>query len=399
MSDPNDTARKGGPEAVRAEYDNVVTLGSLKGFVFQGSGAISPPPMLIKDLLPLEGIAFLGGQSGAGKTFVGVDCALSLATGTDFFGRPVKERCGVVILAAEGRSMIAARIEAARQHRAPHLETLPIAWAAEIPELMADADIKKYGAQLACVGKEFEKKYHVRLGAVIIDTVVSTFDLDDEDHNSEAARTIRKMRALGKACGGALIMPVHHYGKTVATGLRGGSSWRAGADVVISVLADRDDTTGDVKNRRLAVAKARDGAEGPIAPFTLPWVQLGVDEDGELFGSCVVAPVLGRSSISERTAPVGKVNRAVRTFRDAFGEVIDTNGVEIVVMGNGPRVRAARVQDVRAQFDRRYATGETESGQRSEAARKAFKRALESLAAQFATETQGGVEWIWAIER
>jgi hypothetical protein len=398
MSDPNDTARKGGPEAVRAEYDNVVALGSLKGFIFQGSGAISPPPMLIKDLLPLEGLAFIGGQSGAGKTFVGVDCALSLATGTDFFGRSVKERCGVVIIAAEGRGMIAARIEAARRHRAPHLETLPLAWAAEIPELMADADIKKYGAQLACVGKEFEKKYHLRLGAVIIDTVVSTFDLDDEDHNSEAARTIRKMRALGKACG-ALIVPVHHYGKTVATGLRGGSSWRAGADVVISVLADRDDTTGDVKNRRLAVAKARDGIEGPIAPFTLPWVRLGIDDDGEPFGSCVVEPVLGRSPIPERMASTTKVNRAVRTFREAFAEAVDASGAEIVVMGNGPRVRAARVQDVRTQFDRRYATGETETGQRSEAARKAFKRALESLAAQFATETQNGVEWIWAIER
>jgi hypothetical protein len=397
MSDPNDTLRSGGPEAVRTEYDNVVALAAVKGFIFQGTRRITPPAMLIKGLLPIEGIAFVGGQSGAGKTFVAIDCALALATGTAFFGREVTEPCGVVIIAAEGRGGLEDRLEAARLHRAPHRERLPIAYAAEVPELKTDGDIKKYGAQLACVGKEFEKKYHLRLGAVIIDTVVSTFDLDDEDHNSEAARTIRKMRELGDACG-ALIVPVHHYGKTVATGLRGGSSWRAGADVIISVLADRDDVTGDVKNRRLAVAKARDGVEGPIAPFSLRWVQLDVGEDGEPFGSCIVEPMFGRAPMAERVAST-KVNRAVRTFRDAFAEALDTNGTEIAVMGDGPRVRAARVQDVRAQFNRRYATGEAEAGQRSEAARKAFKRALESLAGQFSTETRDGMEWVWATNQ
>jgi len=58
-------------------------------------------------------------------------------------------------------------------------------------------------------------------------------------------------------------------------------------------------------------------------------------------------------------------------------------------------VRAVLVADVRAQFDRRYATGEGEAGQRTEAARKAFKRALERLAGQFATEVQQDREWVW----
>ena len=56
---------------------------------------------------------------------------------------------------------------------------------------------------------------------MILDTLASVLEMQDEDDNSEAARAIRKMRELGKLSG-ALIVPVHHYGKSVTTGLRGG---------------------------------------------------------------------------------------------------------------------------------------------------------------------------------
>src|SRR5208337_5237287 len=84
--------------------------------------------------------------------------------------------------------------------------------------------------------------------------------------------------------------PVHHYGKSDAAGLRGGSLWRGGADVVLSVIADRNELTGKVAGRELALAKARDGFEGPIAPFTLRRHDLGTDDDGELFGTLIVEP-------------------------------------------------------------------------------------------------------------
>lgn len=395
MSDPNDTLRTFGADAVRTKFDTI-GLGSVADFIFQGDADLIPPPMLVKGLLPFDGIAFIGGQSGAGKSFIAVDLALALATATPFFGRAVREKVGAVILAAEGRGMLAARVEAARLERAPNERRLPIAWLAEIPQLMSPAEIKKFGSRLAVLGRHFKTEFSVRLGAVFIDTVVATFDMEDEDDNSEAARAIRKMRELGNACG-ALIVPVHHYGKSITTGLRGGSSWRGGADAVLSVLADRDDTTGEVRNRRLALAKSRDGAEGPIGRFTFRPVQIGIDCDGETFGTLVVEPILGRTPISERAVRAMKENRGVRTFREAFTEALDVCGTDIAVLNDGPRVRAVRVQDVRTQFDRRYANGETTAEQRSAATRMAFKRALDQLAGQFATEVKAdGVEWVWA---
>jgi hypothetical protein len=407
--DPNATAVDHGTEAVLVEFDRQTTaskpgFGALKDFIFQSDVSLVPPPMLVRGLLPFDGIAFVGGQSGAGKTFIIVDLALALATGTPFFGRDVHERVGVAIVASEGRGMLPARIEAARLNRLPDKMKLPIAWSAEIPALKTGADINRFASRLRLLDEKFRKEFLVRLGAVVFDTLAATLDLEDEDDNSEAARTMRKLRELaGLVCTrdgdnqgkSPLIMPVHHYGKSATTGLRGGSAWRAGTDILLGILADREDTAGVVKNRRLILDKTRDGVEGPIASFSLRFVRLGVDGDGEPFGACVVEPILGHSGIGAKAAAASKDNRSIRTFRDAFAEAIDANGKDILVMGTGPRVRATLVSDVRTQFNRRYATGEGEVDQRTEAARKAFKRALERLAGQFATEVQEGNEWIW----
>jgi len=394
--DPNATAIADGPQAVRREFDSGST-NSTPDFTFAGDVEIEPPRMLVKHTLPYEGVAFIGGQSGAAKTFVVVDLALSLSTGIPFFGRAVKERVGVVMVVAEGQSMIAARIEAARQAKSPATLRPPIAWITNLPSLKKDAGIKNFARQLRAVDRRFQSEFRVRLGAVIIDTVAATFDLDDEDDNSEVARTIRKMRLLGNAIG-ALIIPIHHYGKAATTGLRGGSGWRAGADVVISVLADRDGLTGKVKAlRELAVAKSRDGIEGPIAPFTLRFITLGVDEDGEAFGSCVVDPVLGRAAqVAARAAHAPMESRALRTFRDAFATVASRSTTAIEVAGTEETARAVRVQDVKQEFNRRYATGEGTPRQQADAARKAFKRILEKLPSEFATQNRDNEEWIWA---
>lgn len=100
---------------------------------FDGDASASPPPTLVKKLLPLTGVAFLGGQSGAGKTFVAVDLAVALASGSSFFGCPVQERVGVVILAGEGGDTLASRVLAARMARGMDWR-LPIAWM-DVPDL------------------------------------------------------------------------------------------------------------------------------------------------------------------------------------------------------------------------------------------------------------------------
>ena len=71
-------------------------------------------PELIRDLVPHPTIGFLGGQSGAGKTFVAIEFAMCVMTGADFVGHKVEKSGGVIIVAAEGEHTLEDRIAARR---------------------------------------------------------------------------------------------------------------------------------------------------------------------------------------------------------------------------------------------------------------------------------------------
>jgi hypothetical protein len=82
-------------------------------------------------------------------------------------------------------------------------------------------------------------------------------------------------------------------------------------------------------------------------------------------------------------------SKSLRTFRDAFTEALDTSGKFIHVRSDGPQVRAANVNDVKWQFNKRWATGESDPQKRSEAQRKTFDRLLKSLPPEFVTGVAG----------
>jgi hypothetical protein len=101
---------------------------------------------------------------------------------------------------------------------------------------------------------------------------------------------------------------------------------------------------------------------------------------------------------SAKTKTTRKETKAVLTFRDAFIEAVDANGSIIEIRGNGPKVRAVDVAKVRAEFERRYATGEADPEKCAAASSKAFRRTMAELPPQFATETRDNRELIWKVE-
>ena len=249
---------------------------------------IVAPPMLVKRLVPKDGICFIGGQSGAGKTFILCDMAVSLASGADFFRHRVREKVGVVILAGEGLSTIKRRIRAARSVKSGD-DALPIRWWGDIPNLKEKTGFDATVRRLRASAKIFREKYGVRLGAVFLDTVAACFAMKDENDNSEATEVTKILAALGRAVG-CVVIPVHHYGKGQETGLRGASAWRGNVDAVLSVTCNRNQVTGATSGHFLSLAKTRDGEEGAVAPFALKSFSLGTDEDGEAITTCYVAP-------------------------------------------------------------------------------------------------------------
>lgn len=375
------------PETVKGEP-------GIPGVTFDGDAPIEAPRMLVKGIIPFDGIAFVGGQSGAGKTFVAIDLAVSLGSGEPFFGRKVCERVGVVILAAEGGGTIANRVHVARNAKAIG-EILPIAWTANVPDLSRAKELPALIRNLRGIGARFKESHGVRLGAVIVDTLAAAFGLEDENNNSEAARALRQMHAIAMGLG-VVVIPVHHYGKGEETGLRGASAWRAGADVVVSVTAERNQTTGKVSNRRLSLAKSRGGEEGEISPFELRFVELGRDEDLEPFGACYIEPTPGAGGAKGSGAP--KASRAARVYLEALESVLRAKGATARPFGAaGPEVFAVDRGGVRSEFYKRWPADGDSEAKRAASKQRAFRRGEAELsdAGAIRTRESGTSTIVW----
>lgn len=325
---------------------------------FDGGADIMPPPMRVKGVLPFSGVGFIGGQSGAGKSFLACHLAVCVASGEPFFGRKVKERCGVLYIAAEGGATIAARILAARKTTAPEADGLPIAMGTSCPDLRAKGGWEWLAALIEAATEWMRARFGLPLGLIIIDTLGAALGMDDENSNAEANAIVRDLRALADATE-TMVLAVAHYGKTAETGLRGASAWRGGADVILSVMADRNETTGAASNRRLSLAKSRDGVEGPISGFELAEFRLGVDEDLQSVTTCTIRPVDAPAA-----SPGAKLNPPERSYLAAMAAL--ANKSELIRLDDGREIAALDRETIRTEFNAGWSTG-------GDARRKAFR--------------------------
>src|SRR5262249_19135342 len=150
--------------------------------------------------------------------------ALCLGSGMAFFGHKIVERVGTAFVAAEGRALIPNRFAAALA-KYKITDKLPIAWINHLPDFSSAEGIALFVAQLKALDERFRGDFGVRLGQVPIDTIAASFSMKSEDDNAEASNVCRTMRLIGDETG-ALLCPVHHYGKNPESGLRGASAWR-----------------------------------------------------------------------------------------------------------------------------------------------------------------------------
>lgn len=275
-------------EPENREDDIRRTAAELQGVRFYGDAKPKPMPYIIKGMVPARETGTLLGQSGAGKSFVVADMAIAVATGTPFFGRKIKETVGVLILASEGGEGMHDRLTVAAQNRGFKQDShIPVTYWPHRPNLFDNKDLENVRVILGKVDAIFREKYGVRLGLVFIETASKAFAMDDEG-NRDSARAEAAAHYLVDATGATVVVS-HHIGKDKERGARGGSGWRGNFDFSLLVDAERD-ARGNCKNHELVQEKLKDGQEGPISKFKLGYIQLGVDEDGEEFGTRFVTP-------------------------------------------------------------------------------------------------------------
>lgn len=247
-----------------------------------------PPEYLIEGVLVRDSLAVLYGPSGSGKTFVAMDWQLSVATGSWWQGREVKQG-PVLFVAAEGSGGLGTRItawkEANKFYGAAGLFILPE------PVNLLDR------VETAVVAEAAK-----RVGAVlvVIDTVARSMPGGDENSARDIGMVVENADVVRRASG-ATVLLVHHTGKDLSAGMRGHSALRG-------ALATAVECKGGEGRLVLTCDKQKDDAEFP--PIHLALVPSGA--------SCV---------ISDRLEDVGELPSGAIDLLRTLVEIADEDGV------------------------------------------------------------------------
>jgi hypothetical protein len=373
LKQPKPSQSNGAGNAPRGPRFKLVSFNDLT----VGSHAV----YLVKGIIPKAGLVVVWGPPKCGKSYWIFTVMLHVALGREYRGRRVQQGM-VVYLALEGQDGFGARAAAFRSR---YLDGT-----GDVPDFFLIKErtdlVRDHKALIQCIATQCEGNPT----AVVIDTLNRSLAGSESDDKDMGAY-VRAADAIREKFNCAVII-VHHCGVNVSRP-RGHTSLTGAADMQISVKRDAD------KNIIATVEYAKDGPEGAVIASKLEPVELGRDEDGDPVTACVVMPVEdGVAKAAAKTPSGRKESKVTRTFRDAFIEALDTDGNTIQVRGDGPKVRAVDVQKVRAEFERRYVTGEADPKKRAGASGKAFRRTMTELPPQFATETRDNRELIWKVD-
>ena len=355
---------------------------------------------LVRDLIPETGKGLAAGQWGAGKTFGVLDLGSSVMTGTPFAGKRVLRQGGVLFIAAEGAHEIPIRLRGIVQGKlgpdAP--ERLPFAWIEECPRLL-DADAVPQLITVAKMAAEhMAEVFDLPLALIVIDTVAAGAGFMDENSAAEAQRVMNAMEALSHQTG-AFVLGVDHFGKAVETGTRGSSAKEAAADVVLAMLASRDEA-GTISNTRMAIRKVRGGRCGYEVPYALEVITVGETYDREPITTCIVNWQTDRISAAAVAVAKERWPTSLKVFRQAFTAALDEHGIRAWPFGStGAEHRAAAVERVRDAFYATYPADGEDGAKRADAKRQAFGRALKMALGRslVASVELQGVDHLWLV--
>lgn len=253
---------------------------------------------IIKQVVPEGELIVIFGPSGCGKTFLTLDLLMAIAQGRDWFGH--KANPGrVVYVGAESAFGVKKRLVAYAKRHALDLSTIPFDIIPDCPNLLNNIDGQLMGAMIGPAK------------VVVIDTLSRVMPGGDEKEGKDMGRAIAECQKIHQATG-ALIVLVHHTGKNVDQGARGWSGLKGACDTEISVEATHE-------GHAATITKQKDGETGARFGFTLPQIELGIDEDGEPITSCVLEPMLEPPAKKEKEGGGGKWQRfAWQAFTELY---------------------------------------------------------------------------------
>lgn len=202
--------------------------GLFKLYTLEELEHLPPPEWLIKGMITEGGLSLFWSGSDSYKTFVAIDIAMCIATGSPWHGREV--RAGhVVYVAAEDEGGVKLRMIGWRDTRG---KALP----------RANLTIMRDGISLATA--DGDKLVNSILAhpekpkLIIIDTLQRTFGVGNENQTQDMNAYVLAADRLRRATG-ANVMIIHHSGRNVEQE-RGNLALRGACDTIITVKRTND---------------------------------------------------------------------------------------------------------------------------------------------------------------
>jgi len=356
---------------------------------------------LVDNLVPEVGTGVLAGQWGTLKTFVALELAQCVMTTRPFLNFDIVRPGGVLMLALEGQSEVAIRIQGALENKGTEYHKgAPFYWCEACPPLTNPKTAEVIITTAKAVAAEFNQRFDLPLSLILIDSLVAGAGYSKEGQDNDAAIAHRIMMVaaeVGRALG-CFVFVIDHYGKDTNVGTRGSSVKEGDADVIFACLGDRSEG-GEVSNSRVALRKRRSGPNGEEFAFQGKVVEMGLNpKTGKMETTLVIEWSDGGDQTKPKKDDWGR-GKAVRTLRRIIMNLLADCGEQIRPYADGPTVRALKLKLVEDEFYKSYATPADTEEAKKHAKRMAFKRALEQAGDKITTREIGDSDYIWLPQK
>ena len=262
-----DTGQRGAPQThddgppVKPEQSPEMKSAAVFQFTPVSDLRYRSPEYIIGELIETDTLGLMFGDPGCGKSFLAVDIALSVATGTSFHGRETKQG-SVFFIAGEGHSGLARRFAAWSQARDVPLAGVPLFKSERAAQFLDGESAKAVSQAVAeLAGK------HGSPSLIVIDTLARNFGAGDENNTRDMNEFVAAVDDLKARFPGCSVLIVHHSGHAEKQRARGAMALKGALDCEYRVeKKDRD--------MKLINTKMKDAEPPPDLHFSFKQVDL-----------------------------------------------------------------------------------------------------------------------------
>jgi hypothetical protein len=237
---------------------------------------VKPICWLVHGYFETDALAVLYGPPSKGKSFIALDIACCVATGTDFHDLKVQQGA-VFYIAGEGHNGLARRLRAWEQLNGVSLEGVPLYISVGPTDLGSAVN----AAGVAETVRALVNATGVTPVLIIIDTLARNFG-GDENSATDIGQFVRNVDSHLRREWNATTLIIHHSGKNVERGARGSSALKGAADAEYEVSREDED-----RLIRLTPRKMKDAEEPPPLAFELEVIQIE-DNTGSMIRSAAL---------------------------------------------------------------------------------------------------------------